>query len=186
MAPNIFRLMRAGLLLIVFAILLSTAYLAGLGNAQKIGKDAYNAGYEAALEERGLTPPADVQEEEAPEPITVVGIVQSATADTLTITEELPGSSTPGPTRLVIVGDGGVVVGLEAKDPAVLEQELDAYNRERQRDPNNTAPPPAPEEQRTIALSDLRSGDRVTLTTLDPDSDPIVAERITRTATASQ
>ena len=180
MAPNIHRLLRTGLLIVVFVILLATAYLAGLGNAQKMAADAYTAGYDAAIEERGLPPLVDVDEDEPPEPIAVVGVVQTVNADGLTITEEIPGSTEPGPARTVVLTSGGVVIGLAPKDPAILARELAAYQR------NTNGPPPVPDVQSDIALSDLKPGDRVTVLTLDPDSDPISAERITRTAAAPE
>ena len=187
MEMHMHRLLRTGLLTIVFVILMATAYLAGVGNVQSLRTDAYNIGYEAAIEERGLAPVVDIRAEETLQQIPVPGVVQSVTADTLTITEEVPGSTEPGATRRVELAEGfvvGMVIGVEAKDPAVLERELAAYNRARQGNPNDATPLPAPDEQTEIALTDLRPGDRVTVMTFDPDADPIVAYRIMRTASA--
>lgn len=187
MEMHMHRLLRTGLLTIVFVILMATAYLAGVGNVQSLRTDAYNIGYEAAIEERGLAPVADISAEETLQQIPVPGVVQSVTSDTLTMTEEISGSTAPGPTRRAMLAEGfvvGMVIGIEAKDPAVLERELAAYNRAHQRNPNDATPLPAPDEQTEIALTDLRPGDRVTVMTFDPDADPIVAYRIMRTATA--
>ena len=174
------RLLRSGLLVVVFVILLATAYLAGVGNMQTLRKDAYDAGYEAAIEERGLTPVVDIQEEEPPAPVAIVGVVTEVAPSGFTMTEEVAGSTEAGPERRILVATDGEIVMIIPKDPAVLARELAAYQR------NTNGPLPMPEEQRAILVADLSPGDRVTVMTLDPDSDPIVAERVTRTAAASQ
>lgn len=186
MTSNLHRLLRAGLLIVVFVLLLATAYLAGLGNMRQLRQDGYNAGYEAALEDRGFAPITGAPAVEKPQTAIVSGTVTAVTADTFTITEEVPGSTEPGPTRSVTLASGGSVIGITPKDPAVLERELAAYNRARQRNSDSTDPLPAPEEQRTIMLVDLRVGDRVSIVTLAADADPISAQRITRTAVAPQ
>ena len=186
MTSNLHRLLRTGLLLVIFVLLLATAYLAGLGNMRKLRQDGYNAGYEAALEDRGFAPISGTPTVDEPQTAIVSGTVTAVTSDVLTITEEVPSSTDPGPTRSVVLASGGTVVGITPKDPVVLERELAAYNRAHQRNPNSTDPLPAPEEQRAIALADLRVGDRVSIITLAADADPISAQRITRTAVATQ
>lgn len=187
MAPNIHRLLRAGLLIVVFVILLATAYLAGLGNLRVMQQDAYDAGYEAALLEYGINAgDALHDEDEDVELLSVTGTVVGVENGVLTLAEEIatPDGPNAGSEVRITLADGGAVVGVEPKDPAVLERELAAYQRASRTNP--AAPLPIPDIEQDIALTDLRPGDRVNALTIDPETDPVVASRIVRTAKAPE
>lgn len=181
------RVLRGALLVTVFTILMATAFLAGFGNAQRVRSRAYDLGYAKALADHGLAPldePSDMVEEISEERA-VIGIIAAVTASGIVLTEETPGTAESAATVNVAITAQTRLTALSPKDPALLEQELAAFARAQERDPDSLISPPSPDAESVITVDQLMVGDRVSvLTASDPETDPIVAIRITRTAEA--
>lgn len=79
------KIIRAGLVVLMFIILLATAFLAGMGNTRALQEAAYRAGYEDG---RAAGPAAAAAPDRAPETITVIGTVAAVSAQGIDVRDE--------------------------------------------------------------------------------------------------
>ncbi len=172
----------------VLVVLLTSAFLAGAGNTDRIRAESFAAGYAQGMTVAGAPAASPSPASATPASRSIVGIITATSADGLSVQEDaMPGSAAPRSPTSFVLAKNATIIDLSPKDPATLQQELDAYNRRLRANPASTEAPPAPDTETPLALTDLAAGDRVAVqTSSKAGTDPLVADGIVRTARAAR